>query len=125
MNINNFYIFIILFLCQYLFDRLTNNCESIKGEIYLFIHHIISIYVIVGGILFNPLYHLILLIIILVHWLTNKDVCIISKITNNYCKFKETPKFRDIFYFADISKKTLYVLLIIVILYDLYKIFYK
>ena len=43
MKINKKYLFVSLILFQYLLDRFTNNCESIKGEIYLFIHHIIII----------------------------------------------------------------------------------
>ena len=124
MKINKtIFLFITLILFQYLLDRLTNNCETMKGEIYLFIHHIISIYIIFGGILFNPLYHLIVIILVLIHWFTNNNVCEISTITNNHCQFKETKKFRDIFYFANINKNTLYLLLIIIIGYDIYKLF--
>lgn len=120
-------IFIIFCLFQYSYDRITSTCDTNKGELLLFIHHILSAYIYLGY-LFNPLLHMILLIIIIVHWLTYNNKCFITVYTNKYCGNPENNRFRDILYVTGISKNypnLMYIVLFLFIVYDIYKIYKK
>ena len=116
-------IFLLVFLIQYLWDRINSYCLTIKGEILLILHHIVSIYVLLGGILFNSKYHLIFIIIILIHWLTNNNSCYLTTITNKFCGYNKEKNFEDLIYklnFRKLNKNIHYYLLIILIFYDIY-----
>jgi|TARA_R110001592_G_scaffold136665_1_gene353928 hypothetical protein len=123
------YLFLLLFtIIQYTWDRLTSYCHTNTGEILLFVHHLISAYIYVGGFLFNPLYHLIFVSIVLIHWVTNNNKCFVTQITNEYCGYKEDKKFKDviqIFKIYKIHKDIHWYLLIGIIVYDIIKIYYK
>lgn len=129
-NIINKYkiiIFIIFFLSQYLYDRITSTCDTNTGELILFIHHILSVYIYLGY-LFNPLFHMIVLIIIIVHWLSYNNKCFITVYTNKYCGHSEDNRFRDVLYVTGISKNypnLMYILLFLFISYDIYMIYKK
>jgi hypothetical protein len=120
--INNIVLFWCLFFLQYILDRFTTKCDTIKGEIYLFIHHIMSVYILFGGFLFNPIYHLIFLIIILLHWITNNNKCLLTELTNKYCGLNKNRKFKDFLYYITKNRNILYILFFIYIIYDIYKI---
>ena len=94
--INKYLIFITILFFQYLWDRLTTNCITLTGELLLFIHHLIDVYVFLGGILFNPLYHLIFVILVLIHWITNNNRCQVTIVTNKYCGYPYEYKFQDL-----------------------------
>ena len=121
MKINKYHIFICIVIFQYLCDRLTNNCERMEGEVLLFIHHIISIYGFLGGILFNPFYHLLAIISVGIYRYFNEWNCPITILTHNLCKFKKTDLFRDFLYF--INDKGNFIYMFIIILYDIYRIY--
>jgi len=124
----NIIILLVFLILQYSNDRSTSKCNTNKGELLLFIHHLISAYVYLGGFLFDPLYHLIFITIIIIRWLTNNNRCFITPLTNKYCGHPENYRFRDILYFTDISTlfpNVLYVILIFYILYDCYMIYKK
>ena len=94
MNSNG--IFISVFSIQYLWDRLTTTCITNKGEVLLILHHIMSVYLLIGGFIFNPKYHLLSLILILLHWLINKNKCFVTDLTNHYCGYDNYYPFQDI-----------------------------
>lgn len=116
-------IFTIFLLIQYLWDRSTSTCLTLKGEILLIIHHIICVYIYLGGFLFNPKYHLILIVIVLVHWFTNNNHCELTILTNKYCGYNKEKKFEDLSYklnLTRINKNIHYYYLIGLIIYDIY-----
>ena len=128
MKNRNIIIFLTFLLLQYIIDRLTSTCDTKTGELLLFIHHIVSAYIYMGGILFNPLYHLIFIIITMVHWITNNNRCALTVKTNQYCGYSEDKKFRDFLYYTNISKifpNILYLILIAYVIYDGYRIYKK
>ena len=94
MNSNG--IFISVYFIQYLWDRLTTTCITKKGEVLLILHHIMSVYLLIGGFIFNPKYHLLSLIIIMIHWLINKKKCFVTDWTNHYCGYDNEKPFQDI-----------------------------
>lgn len=119
----NYIIFTIFLLIQYLWDRSTSTCLTLKGEILLIIHHIICVYIYLGCFLFNPKYHLILIIIVLVHWFTNNNFCELTILTNKYCGYNKEKKFEDLSYklnLTRINKNIHYYYLIGLIIYDIY-----
>ena len=116
-------LFIYFCLIQYLIDRYQNPCETNIGESLLLFHHFVSGYIYLGGFLFNPLYHLIICIIVLIHWITNNNKCELTVITNKYCEYQENKKFNDtlqILHISTINQNIYWYLLPAIILYDLY-----
>ena len=114
------YIFVLLFLVQYIMDRSTSNCITYDGEILLFIHHIMAVYIYFGPFFFNPFYHLIFCIILLIHWYTYK-ACILTKITNYYCGQDMNRPFRDyvrLSGFHKYHKNIHWIMIYILIIYD-------
>ncbi len=89
-------IFAILFFIQYLWDRLTSSCITWIGEALLIVHHLVSIYIFIGGFIFNPKYHLITLMLIIIHWKTNQNRCILTEWTNMYCGHEKDKYFEDL-----------------------------
>lgn len=125
MNSNE--IFISVYFIQYLWDRLTTTCITKKGEVMLILHHIMSVYLLIGGFIFNPKYHLLSLIIIMIHWLINKNKCFVTDWTNHYCGYDNDKPFQDIITKLKlreyISPNINWYLIIILIIYDIKKIY--
>jgi hypothetical protein len=59
-------------------------CDSVKGHLILYFHHLVDIYIYFGGFLLDPFTHMIVLIITLLHWVTNDDKCILTEWVNRY-----------------------------------------
>jgi len=89
-------IFSLIVILQYMMDRCYNNCETYNGEVLLIIHHIMSVYIYLGGFLFNSTYHLLFILLILFHWITNNNRCELTTQTNKYCGYNKDKKFNDI-----------------------------
>ena len=118
-------LFIGLFLCQYLLDRTTSSCHSFKGEILLFLHHLFTLYLYFGSFFFGPKNHLILSLVVLIHWISYKR-CILTIYTNQYCGVDIKRPFNDyirMFGLHHIHKKIHWFLIIFVIMYDLFLIY--
>ena len=127
---NNDFFFLLYLMIQYIWDRSTDTmeCDSNNFEIYLFSHHILSTYLYLGGVLYNPLYHMIFLIILVTHWITNNNECVFTVQTNKYCGYPEKKSFKDILSQIGIFKSFTNIHYIIVgclLLYDIYKIIKK
>jgi len=119
-------LFIFFSLIQYFIDIYQNPCETNIGKSLLLFHHFLSGYLYLGGFLFNPLYHLIICIIVLIHWITNNNKCELTVIANKYCEYQENKKFNDtllILHISTINQNIHWYLLPALIFYDLYKIF--
>lgn len=122
------YIFSFFLLFQYLWDRLTSYCSSMEGEVLLFIHHIVSVYIYLGVFMFNPLYHLLFICIVLIHWITNNNKCHLTTITNKYCGNPKNYKFQDLvkkLNMNNIHKNIHYFILFCIIILDIIRIYYK
>ena len=122
---NNNIIFSAFFIIQYIWDRLTSKCDSVRGEYLLILHHIISTYIYLGGILYNPFYHLIFIFIVILHWITNNNRCELTVITNKYCKYNEMRPFNDLLFIISNQfniQNLHWYLLPLIILYDIHHI---
>ena len=116
----NIHIFFIVVMIQYTWDRSTSYCNTFKGEILLLFHHIFGVYLYLGW-LFNPKYHLLVCIIVLLHWMIHKK-CIITEITNKQCEYEKDKKFEDILRKLELYKldrKIHWYLLFFIIFYDI------
>ena len=121
-------IFIPLLLIQYIADILENSCTSVSGNVLLLIHHIMSIYIFIGGFLYNPLYHLVFILLVLLHWTTNNNRCIITGITNKQCGWDFKQPFNDLYAQIGVSRYISHgkwILLGILASIDIYKIKYN
>lgn len=120
-------ILIFLTTLQYLIDIQMYPCNGIKGNLILYFHHLVDIYIYFGGFLFNPFNHLIVVIITLLHWVTNDDKCILTEWANSVCypEYNEYKGFNDFSRMLGIQQKypsISYYYLGFVILYDLYNL---
>ncbi len=96
-------IYLILVVIEYITDRVRyTNCKSVKGDIFLIFHHMISVYGYFGWLLFNPLYHLILCVLVLIHWKLNNDRCELTIINNRLCGNEKSVVFYDFFKMSNI-----------------------
>ena len=116
----NLVFFGILVIAQYIMDRMTNTCTTYTGEVLLFFHHIVAAYIYFGPFFFNPFYHLIFAVIVLIHWYTYK-ACILTVYTNRYCGVEESKPFRDIIRMAGLNqlhKNIHWMMMYMIIIYD-------
>ena len=120
-------IFNILVIVQYLMDRLTSTCATYTGEVLLFLHHIMSVYIYFGPFFFNPLYHLLFCIILLIHWYTYES-CIVTRWTNYYCDVDMNRPFHDyvkMLQLYKINKNIQWYMIFALIFYDICLIWIK
>ena len=120
--------FVGLFMSQYLIDRTTTTpCKSLHGEFLLFFHHIVAVYIYAGSLFFDPMNHLIVCLMIVIHWLTYQKGtgCILTVYTNKYCGIDIHTPFND---YLRILNLTLpggfhnWLMLLMIISYDLFLI---
>ena len=120
-------IFSILVIVQYLMDRFTSKCATYTGEVLLFFHHIMAVYIYFGPFFFNPFYHLIFCIILLFHWYTY-EACIVTRWTNYYCGVDIKRPFHDYVRMLKIYKINKYIhwyFIYLLIFYDVCLIWNK
>ena len=88
-----------------LYDR-----SKIYGNIV--IHNLITCFLFLGLFVFDTkiiTFHIILISIIIIHWKTNDNKCIVTVDLNRRCKLDEDEKHRDIFYYIrNINNKNKY-----------------
>lgn len=128
MRNKNIVLFIFIATVQYLVDINMYPCDKICGHIMIYIHHILDIYIYIGGFLFNPVYHLICIIFVIIHWLTNDNKCIFTQIVNKKCypNYIEYKPFNDFSIMLGIQQRfenINYYYLLLMIIYDLKEIF--
>ena len=90
---------------QYIIDINMYPCDNLKGKLLLYLHHLIDIYVYFGGFLFNPVIHLIVVVITAVHWITNDDKCIFTELTNKVVVILNIQDIKVLMIFKDIGYK--------------------
>jgi hypothetical protein len=105
-------ILIVLFIIQYSLDISQNECltrlkdKKWIGLSNLAIHHFISIFANFGWLYQNKkilIGNLILILVILLGWITNKDRCFITEEFNKLCGYKHYEFFHDFFYYLNIK----------------------
>mgnify|MGYP001248958086 CR=1 FL=1 len=120
--------FIYLCLVQYFIDRMTTtHCHTIKGELLLLFHHIVSVYLYFGSFFFDPMNHLLFSLGVLNHWLFYKR-CILTVYTNKYCGLDEETPFNDFFRIFKLSFPNFFhhwYLLVLIIIYDICLVYNK
>ena len=117
-------IFITFCIAQYIIDRYSLTCQTNIGEVLLIIHHFVSVYLYLGTLFFNPLHHLIVCLIVFIHWYSYGR-CILTVYTNKYCGVDIERPFNDfikILGIHKIHKNIHWFLLSISIIIDLYLI---
>ena len=120
-------IFSLLVIVQYLMDRFTSTCATYTGEVLLFFHHIMAVYIYFGPLFFNPFYHLLFCVILLIHWHTYK-ACIVTKWTNYYCGVDMNRPFHDYVRLLKLYKIYEYIhwhMIYVLIIYDVCLIWNK
>lgn len=120
-------IFSLLVIVQYLMDRFTSTCATYTGEVLLFFHHIMAVYIYFGPLFFNPFYHLLFCVILLIHWHTYK-ACIVTKWTNYYCGVDMDRPFHDYVRLLKLYKIYEYIhwhMIYVLIIYDVCLIWNK
>jgi hypothetical protein len=109
-------------------DNHYGNCKNnLNINFIIFIHHIISFYILFGWINNNnPTIYLLTLIIVNLHWMTNNYKCFLTQSVNDFCGIDSNYYLRDIAYFLGLKKnnKIYYGYLISIIIYLLYKYIY-
>ena len=112
----DFYIFICLVIFSYVMDIATSNGiykKCIHSPIFhidLFFHHLINIFSQFGWLSSNiyVLYvYLTVPIVVLIHWKTNQNRCVLTERTNKMCDIPDG-YFRDWMELVGIKKQTWY-----------------
>ncbi len=120
-------LYLVLCVIQYLLDIETvKECTTNQGRGLLFIHDMFSMYLFIGGILFNPVYHLVFTLGIMLQWAVYGG-CTVTKYNNELCGFEKDRCFNDVFFLMNIAsvdkvgdyRWELVVAIIIIIFYDL------
>ena len=87
--------------------------DNILFHILSLIHHIYNVFLQFGW-LSNDfmILHIYLAtnILTILHWITNNDICILTKSVNNMCGFSKDKYFRDIWHFTGVKKFKYYIL---------------
>ena len=85
-----------------------------------------SLYLYLGWILFeNNKLHLLITIIVLIHWFIIDNKCIVTIITNKLCDYNVNDKFEDFLYLLNLSKYNkhfYYIIITMIIIIDIYMI---
>jgi hypothetical protein len=134
---SSFWILIFLFsLLSFTLDISTNECfknyrRTTAGlYVFLFFHHFLAAFLYIGWISnskFILIFYCLFVIVIVLHWITNEQKCILTQIINYYCKFPDEEVFHDIFYFIGMKKQTwfntfIYAYIFVSFLISLFKI---
>tara|TARA_Y100000992_G_C21193301_1_gene456690 strand:+ start:549 stop:941 length:393 start_codon:yes stop_codon:yes gene_type:complete len=129
MKNNKLVFFILLALISFSLDKYLNECsdEKVLINIMHFLHHTGAGYLYFGSLFFgNYELHLFIIFLVSIGWITNDNRCIISDIYNKSCGYDLETPLRDITYYTrknfDIS---VYSLIGIIVLYDLFMIYKK
>ena len=95
---NRLFIFIILVIIESYLDPDVSYCSGMYGKLLLLLHHILSVYLVIGSILLgNPELHVIISAIVVLLWVHNKR-CITTVYNNKICNFNDNYQFKNFFY---------------------------
>ena len=126
MYLNKYTIFSFLAITSFLYENvILKNCSRNTLYTYVcsFLHHVGSIYIAFGSILFGKyLLHLFIVFIVVILWIIFKDRCIVTLYYNKLCGLPESSQHKDLIYmFNQYLKinKIYYYIASIIILYDI------
>jgi hypothetical protein len=135
-NTNFFSLLFILSFVSYIYDVETNQCfsnskQSIGVNLFLYFHHVVALFLYIGWISSSKIileFYVFTIFLIVLHWFTNDQKCILTQIVNYYCGFPDGEAFHDIFYFLGMKQKDgfnsfIYSYLGIVFVITIYKIY--
>lgn len=92
-------------------DKDGYNLKKISILEFLFLHHVLAIYLYFGWLAPTKGYleiYVILVLVIIFHWMTNNQRCILTQIINWYCDYDDNEWFHDIFWFLGWKAKKWY-----------------
>ena len=129
MIINKLLLVIVLGFLEFLVDlKYYTPCWSYEGLMALLVHHLFAVWLLLGGFLFNPLYHMVVGIVLLFYW---KDTisekggdCFLTEITNRKCGQNLGHPFYDILEMIGVSKPP-YIVIGLLVLYDICYLYYN
>lgn len=129
MVINKIVLIIILGVLEFLIDiKYYTPCWSCEGLSALLVHHLFAVWLLLGGFLFNPVYHMVVCIILLFYWKDNisekGNDCFLTEITNRACNKEVGHPFYDILEMIGVPKPP-YLVVSVLILYDICVIYYN
>lgn len=127
-----------LTLISFLIDVFTNPCfykitPSLRafGMLeFLYLHHLLAVILYFGWLSPSKIFlgfYILLVIIIIFHWMTNNQKCILTQIINRYCNYDDNERFHDLFYILNLKSKSwfdmfMYIYLFLAFVLSLYKI---
>ena len=128
-NMKNLQIFILLGFISFLSEQAYNDCKNKTLLTYAIslLHNYGSMYVNYGSIILGYYkLHLIIVIGTLLGWYMNNGRCILTQYYNKKCELNRTTRLKDITYriFNGIDNYA-YIILGIVMIYDIYHIYYS
>lgn len=139
ISISDQYFFELLFglaFISFLYDIQTNTCfqegqtKNLGLYLFLYFHHVLALFLYIGWLSNSVnvlLFYCFFLVLIVLHWITNDQKCVLTQIVNYYCGFPDEEGFHDIFYFVGMKQKTwfntfIYSYLFFVFVLSIYKI---
>jgi hypothetical protein len=135
-----------LTLISFLIDVFTNPCfnksldtldttfdSSIRsfGMLeFLYFHHLLAVILYFGWL--SPSrtflgFYILFVILIISHWMTNNQKCILTQIINRHCNYDDDERFHDLFYILNLKSKSwfdkfMYIYLFFAFVLSLYKV---
>jgi hypothetical protein len=137
LSISNEYFIPLILILSFLFfvmDIATNKCflqpKSFGLYLFLYFHHIVALFLYIGWLSASKtilFIYLFLVFIIVVHWVTNDQKCILTQIVNYYCGLPDAEGFHDIFYLTGMKQQEwfnsfIYSYLLIASIVTIYKL---
>jgi hypothetical protein len=94
-------------------------------------HHLIAVFLYIGWLSASKtvlMFYIFAVGLIILHWFTNDQKCILTQVINYYCSYPDAEGFHDIFYFTGMKNQSwfntfIYSYLIIAIVVSVYKIY--
>tara|TARA_B100001250_G_scaffold406615_1_gene425981 strand:+ start:90 stop:509 length:420 start_codon:yes stop_codon:yes gene_type:complete len=125
-------VFLSLVLIPYTIEyKMNENAlnKRLDAAILLLVHHIGSVYLYFGSLIFGFYsFHFVYTTIVVVFWIKGQFYCSITNAYNNMIKIKSRENFKDIPYYLKKITKIKYTQLLIamgIMFYDIDRIFYQ
>lgn len=132
-----YFLYLLLFFSflSFLIDIYDNPCfyqqRSLGLYLFLFGHHFLALFLYFGWLSSSPtilLLYCFTVFIIILHWITNDQKCVLTQVVNYYCNLPDREGFHDIFYYIGFKQKSwfnnfIYSYLIIAIIISIYKLY--
>jgi hypothetical protein len=137
-SLSNTKFFILLFVLafiSFIYDIQTNICfeshQSPSLYLFLYFHHVVALFLYFGWLSSSKtilLIYAFTVFLIILHWFTNNQKCILTQIVNYNCGLPDNEGFHDIFYFLGMKKQTwfnpfIYTYLVLFLIISLYKFY--